>query len=74
MAGGAAVEVGAQSRDGEVGVLAGEFELDVAVELFEAFVAADLGAAGSEQPAERLRWVGSLGHGVPSRRRSGLPV
>ena len=45
-AGGAAVEVGAQAGNRGVGVLAGELELDVAVELVEADVAADLGPAG----------------------------
>lgn len=47
-AGGAAVEVSAQAREGGVGVVSGELEVDVAVELFEALVAADLKALGTE--------------------------
>jgi hypothetical protein len=45
-AGGAAVEMCAQARDHRVGIRAGEFELHVAVELGEAFVAADLWTRG----------------------------
>jgi hypothetical protein len=41
-AGWAADEVGAEARDARVGVGASELELDVAVEVLEAFVAAEL--------------------------------
>jgi hypothetical protein len=40
--------VGAQARDGGVGVLAGQLELDVAVELIEADVTAHLRLAGPQ--------------------------
>ena len=50
----------AEARNGRVGVVAGELELDVAVELVEADVAADLGLARAEEAAERLLEVGSL--------------
>ncbi len=40
---------------GGVGVVPGEIELDVAIEVLEAFVAAELGVVGSKEPAERLR-------------------
>jgi hypothetical protein len=53
-AGWAAVEVCAQTGQDGVGVLVCEFELDVAVELVEADVAADFGFRGPEEPSERL--------------------
>ena len=52
-AGGAALEVGAHARDRRVGVGAGELELDVAVELLEALLAAELRAAGAGQAREQ---------------------
>ena len=57
-AGGAAVEMGAQARHCGVGVLAGELELDVAIELLEAGVAADFRLRRSEKPSQRLRRIG----------------
>jgi hypothetical protein len=45
-AGGAAGEVCPQAGDRRVGVLAGELELDVAVELVETLVATDLRTCG----------------------------
>src|SRR5919197_280779 len=65
-AGRAAGEVGAQARDRRVGVLAGELELDVAVEVLEALVAADFGLCRPEEPAERLLEIGSLHQFVSS--------
>jgi hypothetical protein len=53
-AGWAAGEVRAQAGNGGVCVRARDFELDVAVELLEAFVAADLRLGGSEQIAQGL--------------------
>jgi hypothetical protein len=58
--GGAAVEVGAQTRDRGVRVSARELELDVPVEFVEAGVAADLGTCRAEEPAKRLLQIGSL--------------
>ena len=61
VAGGAAGEMGPQAGQGGVGVLAGELEVDVAVELVEAGIAADLGLGGAEQPPERVgEVVGSV--------------
>src|SRR5688500_3474339 len=66
---GAAVEMRAQPGDRGVRVGAGELELDVAVELVEARLAADLGLGRTEQPGDRLvqvchvvssRWARSL--------------
>src|SRR5439155_21152827 len=59
-AGGAAGEMGSQTRDGRVGVLAGELELDVAVDEVEAFVAADLRPRWTEKTCECLSGFGSL--------------
>ena len=59
-AGGAAVEMGAQARERGVGVLAGELELDVAVELVEAVVAADLGLAGPSSRPSACFEIGSF--------------
>ena len=58
-AGGAAFEVGAESGNRCLGVVAAKLQLDVAVELLEAFVAAEFGFAWAEQPAEGLVCVGS---------------
>jgi hypothetical protein len=44
----------AEARDVGVGVLASEFEFDVAVELMETDLAADLGAGRSEQTFQGL--------------------
>src|SRR5215212_2589010 len=65
-AGGAAEQMGAQPGDRGVGVGTGELQLDVAVELLEALVAADFGLRRPEQPAQRLLQIGSLGHFVSS--------
>ena len=48
--------------------LAGELELDVAVELLEALVAADLRAGGPEQPAQRLLEIRSFHHRFSSNQ------
>src|SRR4051795_341363 len=58
-------EVGAQARDELVGGSACELELDVAVELLEALVAADLGLAAAEQALERRIEV-AAGHSFTS--------
>src|SRR5438132_8839757 len=60
--GGAAGKVGAQAGDHRVGVLARELELDVAVELVEALVAADLRTCRPQESAQRLLQIGSLHH------------
>ena len=62
-AGRAALEVGAQSGNRRVGVVAGELELDVAVELVEALVAADLRPAG---PRVRPRGCSRSGRFITS--------
>src|SRR3954451_24298078 len=62
---GTADEVGAQARDELVGGSACELELDVAVELLEALVAADLGLAAAEQALERRIEV-AAGHSFTS--------
>jgi hypothetical protein len=61
-AGRTALEVGAQAGHGSVGVRAGDFELDVAVELLEARVAVDFGAHRPAQPGERLFEIGTIHH------------
>ena len=53
-AGWAALEVGAQTRNRGVGVLAGNLELDVAVEFLKAGIAADVWPHTSKEPAEHL--------------------
>src|SRR3954447_16883494 len=53
-AGGAALEGGAHAGDPRAGGLAGERQLDVAVELVEALLAGQLRGAGAEGPAEQL--------------------
>jgi hypothetical protein len=50
----------AEAGDHGVGVLAGQLELDVPVELGEALVAADFGPGRSEEPPQRLIEIGSL--------------
>ena len=65
-AGGAACEVRAQAGERRVGVLTGELELDVAIELVEALVAADLRLRRPEQPVQRLVQIRSLGDVVSS--------
>jgi hypothetical protein len=65
---GTAVEVRAQSR--ELGFGVPPRELDVAVEVFEALVAADLGAGRAQQPAERLPGIGPFAHASSSRPAS----
>jgi hypothetical protein len=59
-AGRAAVQVCPQAGDGYVDVFAGELELDVAVELLEACVAADLRFGGAEEATEYLFEIRSL--------------
>ena len=71
-AGGAAGEVRAQARNRPVGVETRELELDVAVELVEAGVAANLGAGRTEQPVEQLPRIVSL-HQCSSRSSSAKP-
>src|SRR3712207_2079503 len=66
-AGRAADQMGPQAGDRGVGVGARELELDVAVELLEALVAADLGLGRAEQPAKRLLEIRSLHHVLSSR-------
>lgn len=60
LARGAADQVSLHPGDGRVGVVAGEFEVDVAVELLEALLAADLRPSRSEQPSQRLGAVVTL--------------
>src|SRR5918994_1571300 len=59
-AGGAAIEMRAQTGDRRVCVLASELQFDVAVELVEADIAADLRPDGAQEAAECLLQVGSL--------------
>jgi hypothetical protein len=54
----AAVEVSAQTGDRRVDVFPRELELDVAVELLEAHLAADVRLGGTEEPDERLLEIG----------------
>ena len=68
-AGGAAVEVGPQPGDRGVGVGARELELDIAVELVEADVAADLGLRRAEQPLEAWSDLGLFITSPPAARR-----
>src|SRR3954465_3921234 len=51
-AGGAALEVGVHAGDPRLGRLAGERQLDVAVELLEALLAGQLRGPGAEDPAQ----------------------
>jgi hypothetical protein len=66
--GGAAVQVGPQARDHGVGVAAGELQLDVAVELREALVAADLRSRRAEQPTQRPLQIRPFGQPRPAGR------
>src|SRR3954451_15237840 len=72
-AGGAAVEVGAHPGDPRLGGLAGDGQLDIAVELLEALLAGQLGGAGAEHPSQdRVAFVvlahASSSPSVPTRR------
>ena len=58
-AGRATLQVGAQAGHGGVRVGAGDFELDVAVELLEALVAADLSANPDAARCLRSFWRAS---------------
>ena len=69
-AGGATLEMGAKPRDRGVRVLARQLELDVLVEEREALVAAHLGPARAEQPAERLLEIWAFGHVASSSHSS----
>ena len=51
---GAALEVGAHAGDLPIGVGPRQLQLHVAIELLEAFVAADLATHGAEEPTECL--------------------
>src|SRR3954447_9813083 len=51
-AGGAALEVGVHAGDPRIGGLAGEGQLDVAVELLEALLAGQLRLTGAEDPSQ----------------------
>ena len=56
----------AHARNRGLGVLAGELELDVGVELVEAGVAADLGASGPSSRSRACRYrMGSSGVLLP---------
>ena len=70
-AGRASLQVGAQPWKRSVGVCAGDLELDVAVQLVEALVAADLGPGGAKEAAECLLQVRALRHVVSSSSESG---
>ena len=59
--------MGAQAGERGIDVGACELELDVAVELVEAGIAADFGLGRAEQAAECLFEIGALGHFVSSR-------
>ena len=59
-AGRAALEVGAKAGHRSVRVGSGYFQLDVAVELGEALVAAELGLAGAEQARKALLELGAV--------------
>ncbi len=63
--GGAAREMLAHPGDGGVRILSEELKVDVAVDLLEAFVAAEL---GSRRPEKALDQLGGLGacHGLVS--------
>src|SRR5690348_6381272 len=72
-AGGAAVEVGAHPRHPGVGGLAGEAQLDVAVELLEALLAGQLRGVLAEHPAQqRVAFLVARHHSssppVPTRK------
>src|SRR3954469_16436194 len=71
-AGGAALEVGVHAGDPRLGRLAGERQLDVAVELLEALLAAQLRGAGAEDPTQDAAFLFTLHHSsspsVPIRK------
>ena len=52
--GGATLEVGPHARHGRVGVLSGELQLDVAVELEEALLAPDLRPIRAEEAEDEV--------------------
>ena len=60
-------EMCVQSGQEHVGVRAGDFELDVAVELGKALVTAELRLGRAEQPQQRQAQVGVLHHHPPVR-------
>jgi hypothetical protein len=59
---GAALEVSTKAGDRGVDVGAGQFQLDIPVELLEAGVAADLRLGGAEKALERVVRDGTLRH------------
>jgi hypothetical protein len=61
-AGRAAMQVRAQTGKSGVGIVSGDLEIDKAIELFEALVAADLCLGRAEQPFEHALEVGRLHH------------
>ena len=62
--------MGTQARYGRVGVLPGELELDVAVELLEARVAADLRGRRAEEAVQGLLHIGTVHQSASSGRES----
>ena len=68
-AGRAAVEMRAHPGDGGVRILARELELDVAVEVREALVAAELRVGRAEQACEQVGYVVPLSVTAPRRVR-----
>ena len=69
-AGGAPLEMGSQAGHRGIRVEPRDLQLDVAVELCEALVAADLGPARAKQAGEGLLALGSLHH-LSSRADNG---
>src|SRR3954471_16075292 len=67
----AAAQMGAHARHGGIGIDAGQLQLDVAVELGEAGVAADLGLGRPKEAAERLLQLWRFSHRASSVRDSG---
>ena len=63
----AALEMGAQPRNRSVGIGARQLELDVAVELVEADLSADLLLGRAEQAAERGLQIRTFGHRASPR-------
>jgi len=57
-AGRAALQVRAETRKSGVGIVSGNLEIDIAIELFEALVAADLFVCRAEQPSEHVLEAG----------------
>src|SRR5215211_1214401 len=68
-AGQAAGEVGPDAGELGVGIGAGQLQLDVAVELGEALLAADLRLLGAEQPVDQAHWRTSSPASRPVRAR-----